>query len=160
VQRAQPVQRSGSILTVMKHSFKEYFLGFVFRFPDKVLNFPIFIKGEPAIFGEKKEKGVDKVRKIAIFAYRALKPLGVYKMIALVIGILLLAFGVWAILPFDILYGRGWGLEVLAFLKGGAPILAFLIGLIALFIGIADIKDKIDAKKEEKASDNSPEEKK
>jgi hypothetical protein len=55
-----------------------------------------------------------------------------------------------------------WGPEVVQFLMGGAPILAFLIGIIALFIGIADIKDKIDAKKEEKSAstETKPEEKK
>jgi len=71
------------------------------------------------------------------------------EMIALLIGIVLLLFGVYAVLPL----GRGfidWSQEVLAFLKGGAPILALFIGLISLFIGIADIKDRIEAKKEEK----------
>ncbi len=76
-------------------------------------------------------------------------------MIALIIGIILLAFGVWAVLPGPFLtggIGLGWGPDVLNFLRGGAPILGFLIGIIALFIGIADIKDKIDAKKEEKSA--------
>lgn len=82
-------------------------------------------------------------------------------MIALIIGILLLAFGVWAVLPFDFPIGLNWGTQVVEFLKGGGPILAFLIGIIALFIGIADIKDKIDAKKEEKSAEGGkPEEKK
>jgi len=70
-------------------------------------------------------------------------------MIALLIGIVLLLFGVYAVLPL----GKGfidWSQEVLAFLKGGAPILALFIGLISLFIGIADIKDRIEAKREEK----------
>ncbi len=38
---------------------------------------------------------------------------------------------------------------VIEFLKGGAPILAVFIGLIAFFVGVADIKDKMEAKKEE-----------
>ena len=76
-------------------------------------------------------------------------------MIALIIGILLLAFGVWAVLPNGILFGLGWGDQVVKFLTGGGPILAFLIGIIALFIGIADIKDKIDAKKEEKSAEST-----
>ena len=42
-----------------------------------------------------------------------------------------------------------WGPEVIAFLKGGAPVLTALIGLICLFIGAADIKDKNEAKKED-----------
>ena len=83
-------------------------------------------------------------------------------MIALIIGLILLAFGVWAVLPGPFPIGLGWGPDVLNFLRGGAPILGFLIGIIALFIGIADIKDKIDAKKEEKSAEaeTSKEEKK
>jgi hypothetical protein len=38
---------------------------------------------------------------------------------------------------------------VVDFLQGGVPILAVFIGLIAVFIGIADIKDRIEAKREE-----------
>jgi len=38
---------------------------------------------------------------------------------------------------------------VVQFLKGGVPILAVFIGLIAFFVGVADIKDKMEAKKEE-----------
>jgi hypothetical protein len=70
-------------------------------------------------------------------------------MIALIIGIVLLLFGVYAVLPL----GKGfidWSQEVIAFLKGAAPVIALFIGLISLFIGIADIKDRIEAKKEEK----------
>ena len=44
-----------------------------------------------------------------------------------------------------------WGPEVIAFLKGGAPVLAAFVGLICLFIGAADIKDKKEAKKEDAA---------
>ena len=81
-------------------------------------------------------------------------------MIALLIGILLVAFGVYAVLPIDSTGFLNWSQEVLAFLKGGAPILAFLIGLISFFIGIADIKDKIEAKKEEQEEQDEKEEEK
>jgi hypothetical protein len=37
--------------------------------------------------------------------------------------------------------------------------MAFLIGLISFFIGIADIKDKIEAKKEEKEDKEKAEQK-
>jgi len=37
---------------------------------------------------------------------------------------------------------------VLAFLRGGLPVIAVLIGIIAVFIGIADMKDRAEAKKE------------
>ncbi|MBN1523270.1 MAG: hypothetical protein JW904_02200 [Spirochaetales bacterium] len=80
-------------------------------------------------------------------------------MIALIIGLLLMAFGVWAVLPFDFPMGLNWSSQVIEFLKGGGPILAGLIGLIAFFIGIVDIKDKIEAKKEEKAQASEEEKK-
>ena len=70
-------------------------------------------------------------------------------MIALLIGILLVLFGVYAVLPLNTPGFLNWSQDVIAFLRGGVPIMAFLIGLIAFFIGIADIKDKIEAKKEE-----------
>ena len=60
-------------------------------------------------------------------------------MISIILGILFIAFTVFAVLPACPL---NWGPEVIAFLKGGAPVFAALIGLICLFIGAADIKDK------------------
>ncbi len=66
-------------------------------------------------------------------------------MVALILGILFIAFTVFAVLPF----GLDWGQAVVFFLQGGAPVLSAFIGLIAVFIGIADIKDRIEAKKEE-----------
>ena len=39
--------------------------------------------------------------------------------------------------------------EVIAFLKGCAPVLAAFVGLICLFIGAADVKDRNEARKEE-----------
>ena len=70
-------------------------------------------------------------------------------MIALLFGILLVLFGVYAVLPIDAPGFLNWSRDVLIFLRGGVPIVAFLIGIIAFFIGIADIKDKIEAKKEQ-----------
>ena len=68
---------------------------------------------------------------------------------SLIIGIVILAAAVFAILPKSVLaFALGWGEHVLAFLKGGLPVLAIIIGLIAVFIGIADIKDRSEAKKE------------
>ena len=68
-------------------------------------------------------------------------------MVALIVGLLFIAFSVVAVLPIPGLLN--WGTQVIAFLQGGAPVLAVFIGLIAIFIGIADIKDRIEAKKEE-----------
>jgi len=69
---------------------------------------------------------------------------------AIIIGLLIVAAAVFAVLPPEALgFGLGWGKDVLAFLKGALPVIAVLIGLIAVFIGIADIKDRAEAKKEE-----------
>jgi len=68
-------------------------------------------------------------------------------MSALAVGIAFIVFAVYSVLPVE--WSLQWGPEVLMFLKGGIPILAAMIGLIAVLIGIADIKDKIEAKKEE-----------
>ncbi len=67
-------------------------------------------------------------------------------MISLAVGVILIAFTVFAVLPSMPL---NWGAEVIDFLKGCAPVFAAFIGLICLFIGAADIKDKNEARKEE-----------
>lgn len=69
-------------------------------------------------------------------------------MVALLVGVLFILFAVYAVLP-NIPFGLYWGPEVIAFLKGGIPVIVLFIGLIAVLIGIADIKDNIEAKKEE-----------
>jgi len=78
---------------------------------------------------------------------------------ALVIGLIIIAAAVYAILPkgiADIEYsGLAWGVHVLNFLKGGAPVIAILLGLIAMFIGVADMKDRSEAKKENDESGNN-----
>jgi MFS superfamily sulfate permease-like transporter len=66
-------------------------------------------------------------------------------MLALLVGIVFIAFAVFAVLPGPL----GWWADVVAFLRGSAPVLAAFIGLIAVFIGIADLKDRMEAKKEE-----------
>jgi len=68
-------------------------------------------------------------------------------MVALILGIIFIAFTVFAVLPTGI--GLAWGSDVILFLKGCAPVLAAFVGLISILIGIADIKDKREAKKEE-----------
>ena len=62
---------------------------------------------------------------------------------ALVLGVVVITVAVLAILP----AGLGWGEDVLAFLRGALPVIAAFIGLILLFVGIADIKDGVDAKR-------------
>jgi hypothetical protein len=68
---------------------------------------------------------------------------------ALLLGILVMAAAVCAVLP----AGLNWWGDVLSFLRGALPVIAVFIGLIALFIGIADIKDRAQAKKEEAAGE-------
>jgi hypothetical protein len=63
---------------------------------------------------------------------------------AIALGLIFLAAAVLAVIP----AGLGWWSDVLIFLRGALPVLAVLIGLVALFIGIADLKDKAAAKKE------------
>ena len=70
---------------------------------------------------------------------------------AIIIGLVFLALSVWAVLPFPFPLGLNWGGEVLAVLQGGLPLLGLFVGLIAVFIGIADLKDKAEAKREEEA---------
>ena len=68
-------------------------------------------------------------------------------MVALLIGLILVVFAVYSLLPVS--WSPGWWDEMLEFLKGGIPIVAVLIGLVSFFVGVADIKDKIEAKREE-----------
>ncbi len=69
-------------------------------------------------------------------------------MVSLIVGIIFCAFTVFAALP----GGLNWGSEIILFVKGAAPCLAAFVGLITIFIGIADLKDKSEAKKEEQMS--------
>lgn len=66
-------------------------------------------------------------------------------MVALIVGIVFIAFAVFACVPGPL----GWWADVIAFLRGSLPVMALFVGLIAVFIGIADIKDRVEAKKEE-----------
>ncbi|MCR4822466.1 MAG: hypothetical protein K5873_06290 [Treponema sp.] len=66
-------------------------------------------------------------------------------MVTVFFGIVCIAFTVFACLP----QGLAWGDEVIFFLKGAAPVLAALVGLIAILIGIADVRDRQEAKREE-----------
>ena len=66
-------------------------------------------------------------------------------MVALIVGLILIGFTIFAGLP----QGLGWYNEMLLVLKGGVPIFTALIGLISIFVGVADIRDRQDEKKEE-----------
>lgn len=73
---------------------------------------------------------------------------------AIIIGLIISAAAVFAILPREC-FGLGWGGDVLVFLRGALPVIAILIGLIAIFIGIADIKDRAEAKREAKKDETA-----
>lgn len=77
-------------------------------------------------------------------------------MMALIVGIVFIAFAVYSVLPVS--WSLQWWDYVVNFLKGGVPIVALFVGLIAVFIGIADIKDRIEAKKEEAEEEAESEE--
>ncbi len=68
-------------------------------------------------------------------------------MVALLVGLLLIAFAVFVVLPFP--WALRWWPDVVQFLKGGVPLIAVFIGIISFFVGVADIKDKIETKREE-----------
>jgi len=68
---------------------------------------------------------------------------------ALIIGLVVIAAAVAVCLP----AGLNWWNHVINFLKGCLPVLAVIIGLVAILIGIADMKDRANAKKD-KAEEN------
>lgn len=69
---------------------------------------------------------------------------------AMIFGIVFVLFAIYAVLPATLPFALlNWWEQVKVVLAGGIPLLALFIGLIAIMIGIADIKDKIEAKKEE-----------
>ena len=45
--------------------------------------------------------------------------------------------------------GLGWGANIILFLKGAVPVFAVFAGLVAILIGVADIRDRNEAKREE-----------
>jgi small neutral amino acid transporter SnatA (MarC family) len=74
-------------------------------------------------------------------------------MVALAVGIVLVVMAVLMCLPGVL----GWWGDVLAFLRGSIPVIAVLIGAVAILIGVADIKDKKEAEKEEKEEEKAEE---
>ena len=68
-------------------------------------------------------------------------------MVALLIGLLLVLFAVYAVLPFS--WSLNWWPDLVRFLKGGIPLIALFVGLISFFVGVADLKDRAETRKEE-----------
>jgi hypothetical protein len=72
---------------------------------------------------------------------------------ALVLGVIILAAAVFMVLPSALAgFGLGWWNDTLAFLRGALPVIAALIAFLAIFIGVADIKDRAETRKEEKTA--------
>ena len=65
---------------------------------------------------------------------------------SLIVGSIVIAAAIIACIP----EGLGWWDEVLVFLRGCLPVLAVFAGLIAICVGVVDIRDKIIAGKNEK----------
>ena len=57
---------------------------------------------------------------------------------ALILGFVVIVVAILVILP----AGLGWANDVAAFLRGSLPVIAVLTGLILIFTGIADLKDR------------------
>ena len=76
-------------------------------------------------------------------------------MLTILLALILLGFAVMAVLP----GGLGWTSEIISFLKGFAPFLAFFLSIVLFFVGIADMKDKKEARREEKEAAKVQEEK-
>ncbi len=72
-------------------------------------------------------------------------------MAAIIVAVIFLAASLFTVLPLD--FGPNWGDEFVNFLKGALPFIGFLIGIIALIVGIADIKDKALSRKEEESQE-------
>ena len=72
-------------------------------------------------------------------------------MFTIIFGIACIAFTVFACLP----SGLNWTENVLFVLKGASPIVAAFVGIIAILIGIADMRDRQEAKREELEAMNS-----
>jgi hypothetical protein len=71
-------------------------------------------------------------------------------MASIIIGIVLLVFAIYSMMPpIAPFFVLNWGGAVLQFLKGAAPIFA-------IFIGIADLKDRAEAKKEAAKDGDTP----
>ncbi|MDR2144336.1 MAG: hypothetical protein LBP29_08210 [Treponema sp.] len=65
---------------------------------------------------------------------------------ALVFGLFLIAVAVAAVIP----AGLAWWPQLIVFIQGGLPVLAVLVGLLAICIGIVDIRDKSKKEEQEK----------
>jgi len=69
---------------------------------------------------------------------------------SIIIGIVFILFTVFACLPKSLFgFGLEWGEYILNFLKGATPVVLALVGIVAVTLGIADVRDKREAKREE-----------
>jgi len=68
--------------------------------------------------------------------------------VTIILGILFIAVALYTILPIS--WGLGWMAEFMATLKGFVPLFLLFMGVLFLLVGVLMIKDKIEARKEEK----------
>ena len=67
---------------------------------------------------------------------------------ALALGIIVIIVAVLTLLP----SGLGWWEDTLLFLRGSLPLLTIGIGLLLIFVGISDIRDWFDSRKDPPSS--------
>ncbi|MCR5126177.1 MAG: hypothetical protein K6B43_13455 [Treponema sp.] len=71
-------------------------------------------------------------------------------MFSVIVGVIFIAFTVLACLPKDICtIGLEWGGYIIQSLKGTLPVIAALVGIVAIMLGFTDIRDKREARREE-----------
>ena len=61
----------------------------------------------------------------------------------LIIGFAVIGVAVLSVLP----SGLNWGSDVLSFLRGSIPIVAFFVSLILIFLGVSNIADRVSGKR-------------
>ncbi len=65
---------------------------------------------------------------------------------AFIIGVLMVGAGAYLVLPYE--WALGWTDEMLETLKGITPIVLAVGGLLAMLLGVADIRDRAEARRE------------
>ena len=73
-------------------------------------------------------------------------------MVSLFIGLLMVAGSLYVALPFD--WALNWWQDILPVLKGGTPILLLGMGGMFCVLGFGDIRDRAQARKERKRSND------
>jgi hypothetical protein len=67
-------------------------------------------------------------------------------MVAFIVAVVCIGAALFSVLPIS--GGPQWGPELAVFIKGMLPFLGFLIGFLALLVGIADLRGRIISRRE------------